>query len=83
MYFVYILYSKKFNRFYKGQTENIEARLKKHNDGQVPSTKPFIPFELVIFFEKETREEALLLEKKLKNLNTEDLIKFIKKYKAN
>ena len=57
--------------------------MKKHNDSQVPSTKPFIPFELVIFFEKETREEALLLEKKLKNLNTEDLIKFIKKYKAN
>ena len=47
------------------------------------SIKPFIPFELVLFFEKETREEALLLEKKLKNLNTEDLIKFIKKYKAN
>jgi len=57
--------------------------LKKHNDGQVSSIKPFIPFELVLFFEKETREEALLLEKKLKNLNIEDLIKVIKKYKAN
>jgi putative endonuclease len=49
----------------------------------VSSKKPFIPFELVLFFEKETREEALLLEKKLKNLNIEDLIKVIKKYESN
>jgi len=61
----------------------MEARLLFHNAGHVKSTKPFIPWIIVGFLEKPTRHEAIILEKKLKNLNTEDLRKFILKYFNN
>jgi len=44
------------------------------------STAPFVPWEFVLKLSKPTRSEAMVLEKKLKNLNTEDLRKFISKY---
>ena len=81
-YFVYILKSLRFNRFYIGQTNNIEHRLERHNAGFVKSTKGFAPFKIVGYLIKETRSEAMILERKLKNLNTEDLEKFIHKYFA-
>jgi putative endonuclease len=51
-----------------------------HNSGFVKSTKPFLPWQIVGFIEKPSRSEAVILERKLKNLNTEDLKKFILKY---
>ncbi len=80
MFYTYILYSKQFNRFYIGQSQNIDERLAFHNAGHVKSTKPFLPWEMIGFIEKESRSEATILERKLKNLNTEDLKKFILKY---
>ena len=55
-------------------------RLDFHNAEHVKSTKSFLPWELIGFLEKETRSEAIILERKLKNLNIEDLKKFILKY---
>jgi putative endonuclease len=81
MYFVYILYSQIGNRYYIGQTNNIEDRFFRHNNGYEKSTAPYKPWKLVLMLEKETRSEALILEKKIKNLNTKDLLKFIEKYK--
>jgi len=65
-YTVYILYSQKRSRYYVGQTSNIENRLKKHNLGNVKSTKYGIPWELVLQIEVETRSEAIILENKIK-----------------
>jgi putative endonuclease len=79
-YFVYILFSNSHARFYIGQTNNLNQRIKKHNSGLVKSTKPFYPWTLIGFLVKNTRNEAVVLEKKLKNLNSEDLRKFIFKY---
>jgi putative endonuclease len=73
MYFVYILFSKKLNRFYKGQTNNIHERLVRHNSGSEKYTKGGTPWELVCVVEKQTRSEAMILEKKLKNMNTEKI----------
>jgi len=78
--YVYILHSPVFKRFYIGQTNNMNNRLSFHNKGNVKSTKPYIPFELVGYIAKSSRSEAMILERKLKNLNTEDLKKFIYKY---
>jgi predicted GIY-YIG superfamily endonuclease len=38
MYFVYILYSEKLNRYYVGSTNNITDRIKRHNadKGDIP-----------------------------------------------
>ncbi|WP_087940329.1 GIY-YIG nuclease family protein [Algoriphagus faecimaris] len=44
MYFVYILFSSKTNKYYVGSTDNLESRLKHHNAGSTPSTKPGAPY---------------------------------------
>lgn len=80
MFFVYILYSEKGNRYYIGQTSDVEARLHRHNSGYEKSTSPYVPWKLLCKIEKPNRSEAMILERKLKNLNTEDLRKFILKY---
>lgn len=80
MYYVYILYSENHNRFYIGQTNDLSNRLFRHNSGFEKSTTPYKPWVLVGSIEKHTRSEAMILEKKLKNLNSEDLKKFITKH---
>ncbi|MEZ5068520.1 MAG: GIY-YIG nuclease family protein [Bacteroidia bacterium] len=80
MYWVYILYSEKGQRYYIGQTQDVAERLERHNCGYEKSTSPYRPYKLVCKIEKPTRGEAMQLEKKLKNLNTEDLQKFIQKW---
>ena len=49
MYFVYVLKSKKDKKLYYGFTDNLERRIKEHNNGEVRSTKPRAPFELIYF----------------------------------
>jgi putative endonuclease len=44
MNYVYINYSEKFDKFYIGQTNDFESRLKLHNLGLVTSTKPYAPW---------------------------------------
>ncbi|MDG2194039.1 MAG: GIY-YIG nuclease family protein [Polaribacter sp.] len=63
---VYILFSKISSRYYVGQTADIKKRLKRHNQGFVPSTKGGTPWELVLQLEVSTRSEAMLLERKIK-----------------
>ena len=65
-YTVYILYSQTRSRYYVGQTSNIENRLKKHNQGNVKSTKYGIPWKLVLQIEVKTRFEVIVLESKIK-----------------
>jgi putative endonuclease len=48
MFFVYILYSDTFDRFYVGMTSNLEQRLNRHNSGKVKSTKAFVPWVFVL-----------------------------------
>ena len=79
-FFVYIIYSETFDRFYIGQTESIDERLNRHNQGYEKATSPFTPWALRCCIEKESRSEAMILEKKLKNLNREKLLVFISKY---
>ena len=58
MSFLYILKNTKFNRNYTGVTEDIETRLKKHNDGKVRSTKAWRPWVIVHMEAYATRGEA-------------------------
>ena len=67
MYKVYVIYSNKAGKYYTGQTEDLERRLKEHNEGTLGKfTKNKGPWELVYFEEFKTREEALKREKYLK-----------------
>jgi len=67
MYSVYILQSQKNNKYYIGQTSNIDDRLKYHNNGLVKSTKNFRPWNLIHSENFETRSEACKRELEIKN----------------
>ncbi len=47
MYYVYILQSLKDKSYYTGLATDVEARLKKHNNGSVGYTSTKRPFKLV------------------------------------
>lgn len=69
MYYVYVLYSEKFDRMYIGQTNNVENRLKRHNSGSEPATKSYVPWMIFQTFEYDSREEAVKMEKYWKQSN--------------
>lgn len=66
MYFTYVLYSPKFDKFHKGQTEDLNIRLKQHNSGRVMSTKAYVPWEIAYYEEYGLRKEALQRERYFK-----------------
>ena len=74
-YFVYVLESEKDGRLYKGQTNDIEKRVKEHNFGKTKSTKGYSPWKLVYFEKYKTREEAVLREKYFKTGSGREFLK--------
>ena len=68
MFFVYILEARDSKRYSIGQTENLQLRVKRHNDGRNLLTKAFIPWQLKWWKEYNTRSEAVKIEKKLKSI---------------
>jgi putative endonuclease len=70
IYHVYILKACDVDRYYIGQTQNINNRLDFHNSGRVKNTKPYIPWKLFASKQCSTRSEAIKLETKLKNLKS-------------
>ena len=68
MFFVYILEAIDTKRYYIGQTENLDERLKKHNEGKNLSTKHYLPWRLKWYRAYDTRSEAIRVERKLKGI---------------
>ena len=80
MAFVYILKSKKFQKYYIGSTKrNPQQRLRDHNLGLVKSTKAIKPLELIVFKKFITYTQARKVENKLKKLKRKDYIQKIVK----
>ena len=75
MFFVYVLKSLKTGRYYKGQTNNLLGRIKRHNDCLEKFTSKEVPWELVFCIKKESRSEAMKLEKKLKNFKSSERLR--------
>ena len=68
MRFVYILRSQKFSdKYYSGITQDIDARLKEHNQGKYRHTSKFTPWELVVTIKFENENAAFAFEKYLKS----------------
>lgn len=63
---VYILQSKKNNRYYIGSTNDIIRRFEQHNEGFVISTKNIRPLEIKVVIKCKTLDEARIFEHKLK-----------------
>lgn len=68
MYYVYLIESKKNGRYYIGQTNNLEERIKRHNEGRNISTKAYRSWEIKYWKDFKTRSEAIKVENKLKQL---------------
>ncbi|WP_347050157.1 GIY-YIG nuclease family protein [Flavobacterium olei] len=79
MFYVYIIYSKTFDVYYKGFSENISQRLLYHNDNNSRYTSNKGPWELVYSKAFETKKEALIEELRLKKLNRKSLEALINK----
>ena len=82
-YYVYILKSVSFLRFYIGQSNNLQDRLHRHNQQNEKATAPYAPWELIWHTQKNSRVEAIALEKKLKNLSRKRIESFMEKYPSN
>lgn len=69
---------------YCGWTNNIENRLKAHNDGKgAKYTKSRRPVELVYYEEFPTKEEAMSREYAIKHLNRTQKLKLTETFKPN
>jgi putative endonuclease len=66
MYVTYILFSKKLNKFYTGQTQNLSRRLDEHNRGKTPFLASGTPWILVFSKEHNSRSEAISFENYIK-----------------
>ena len=70
MYYVYIIKSLSKGIYYKGVTDNFERRLEQHNLGFSNYTSLAVPWVLVYLEVHETKQAALIREKKLKKNKT-------------
>ncbi len=57
-FYTYVLYSAKLKRCYTGSTNDLRARLHRHNTGQGPATKAGVPWVLVHCEPHPNRSEA-------------------------
>jgi len=76
-YFVYILFSRKLNIYYKGFTANLKNRLTQHNLGKVHSTKAGIPWQIVYFEGFLSKSDARREEIFLKSGKGRERIKYL------
>ena len=67
MFYIYIIKSLKTGKYYIGSSSNVEERLKKHNNGNVKSTKVFTPWEIMHTESFLSRSIAEKRERQLKN----------------
>ncbi len=80
-FYVYILQSKTDKHLYFGFTNNIWNRLKQHNAGNVQSTRPRRPFELIFFEAYLNKYDALRREKYFKTTKGKTTIRtMLKEY---
>jgi putative endonuclease len=78
MYWVYILYSEKCDRYYIGYSADVIARLERHNAGMVTATRNCRPYQIKttkrFHSELEARKEELRLKKQKSRKYLEQLI---------
>jgi putative endonuclease len=82
MFYVYILYSKSLNRFYIGQTIDIQHRLMEHNTGIYSNsyTKKTSDWELYFYLNCNSKSQALSIEKHIKKMKNRKYFENLKKF---
>ena len=75
MYYTYILYSEKIDKYYIGYTSNLENRLEFHNSEKNKIwSKRGQPWEIVFSHKFETSTEAISLERLIKKQKSRSFI---------
>ena len=68
MCYVYVIRSLSHpKRYYIGFTEDIDQRLKEHNDAKSSHTAKYCPWQLAIYLAVPSKQKALELERYLKS----------------
>ena len=75
MWFLYVIKSKNFPFIYVGITQDVERRLKEHNDGKSLSTKAYKPYTLETYIAVQTSYKARKLEKYFKSGSGKTILK--------
>jgi len=66
-YYIYILRSIKYpDRYYTGFTEDLDARVKEHNQGKCVHTSKHAPWELIAAIQFSDKRKANAFERYLK-----------------
>ena len=81
-YCVYILYSKKLNRYYIGTTDDLQKRFTEHNSAHYSDSFSVkgIPWEIFLEITCESSTQAYNLEKFIKRMKSRS---FIERLKSN
>jgi len=80
-YSVYILHSKKLNRYYTGATSNIDVRLDFHKNAEANKfTYNADDWELVLTIGCDTKFQMSAIEKHIKNMKSKTYIQNLIKY---
>jgi putative endonuclease len=77
MWFLYILYSSKRDKFYIGSTNDLQRRLNEHNNSHTPSTRGGEPWNLVYHEEFENKPDARKRERAIKAKKSRTYIEFL------
>ena len=75
MFFTYILSSEAVNRHYYGHCKDLNIRLKRHNDGNVRSTKAYRPWRIHYFETYSSKSEAFRREMFFKSSEGKEWLK--------
>jgi len=67
IYYTYAIKSLKKSYIYVGITDNVNRRIKQHNSGYNKTTKPYLPYKIILIETFNDRLEARLREKYLKS----------------
>lgn len=71
MYYVYILYSEKFDKYYIGHTDDLERRLTEHNETSENSfTSKYRPWKFVATYEISSERSIAIMVERIKKMSS-------------
>ncbi len=77
IFYVYIIYSKKYDKYYKGFSSNPFKRLEQHNNKKSRYTSNFTPWKLVYLEIFHLKSKALNREKSLKKYSKKQILELL------